>query len=161
LEGSLGGSRLFLQEAGLLGGVVEGVLDLGLVEDAAGDQGVEVAGGAPELVVAAASGCGGDGGGLLLEGALSVGMAGRGGPDGWRWRVLDAAWGQQLLERGRDVAEGCVDAAAGDPSVAAAGVGMGGGWGHDVAVGGAVVDVVQDADLVGEAGGGHVDVPAA
>jgi hypothetical protein len=66
LEGALGRAGLFAEQAGLLGRLTECVVDLDLVEDAAGDQGVEIAGGAPELVVAAASGRGGDGGGLLF-----------------------------------------------------------------------------------------------
>jgi hypothetical protein len=113
-----------------------------------------------ELVVAAASGRGGDGGGLLLEGALAVGMAGGGGPDGRHGRSFDAPGGEQFPERCRDVSERGVDAAARDPSVAATGLGMDGGRGDDVPVGGAVVDVREDADPVGEAGGGDVEVPA-
>jgi hypothetical protein len=88
-------------------------------------------------------------------------MARGGGSDGRLWGALDGTRDKQLDERRGYLAERGVDAAAADPPVAPAGLGMSGWGGHHVPVGGAVVDVVQDADLVGQPGWDDVQVPAA
>jgi hypothetical protein len=75
-QGRLGLARLLLEETALLGGALDGVVDLDLGEDAAGDQVVEVAGRLPELAVALALGRGGQLGALGLERRLAVGVVG-------------------------------------------------------------------------------------
>src|SRR6266508_6004307 len=80
-QGRLGLAGFLLQEAALLGGVADGLVDLDLGEDAAGDQVVEVAGRLPQSPVALAGGCGGQLGALGLERRQAVGVAGYRRPD--------------------------------------------------------------------------------
>src|SRR6266540_2058827 len=68
---------------------------------------------------------------------------------------------EQLPESLGDEAERRADLAAPDPLVRLPSLGMPGWGSDDVAVGGAVVDAVEYADLVWQAGWLHVQVPAA
>ncbi len=100
--------------------------------------------------------------GLQGECLLAVGMSWCGGSDGRRRRRrLDPRRRKTLEKCRRYLSQWGVDAASRNPGVWPVGLGMAGWWRHHVPVGGAVVDVVQDPDPVGQPGRGHVQVPAA
>src|SRR6266542_4047200 len=161
-QGRLRLSGFLLQQAALRGSVVDGVVDLELGEDAAGDQVVEVAGRLPQLTVALALGRGGQLGALGLERRQAVGVAGLRWPDDRGGVACASGRGdEQLPESLGDEAERRADLAAPDPLVRLPSLGMPGWGSDDVAVGGAVVDAVEYADLVWQAGWLHVQVPAA
>jgi hypothetical protein len=132
-------------------------LDVGVVEDAVGDQAVQADAGLVEGVVAAAPGCVGDGGELALEGCLPIGVPGRHLTEPWpRFRRL-------LPDRKQQTAQcpGCPWEVRGEgPQPPIAGPNsVPGGWGDDVAAAAAPVDPLQDTGAVAGAAGGQVDAP--
>jgi hypothetical protein len=74
-QGAAGLERLLGKQLGGVGGGQQPGLDLGAVQNTAGDQAVQADPGLVEGVVAAALGCLGDRGEFLLEGDAPVGVA--------------------------------------------------------------------------------------
>jgi hypothetical protein len=139
-------------------------MDFTLLEGAAGDEVVEVAGGFPQLAVALAHRGGGDPGQLLGKGrshiALTCAVSDCWELDGTCW-PLELA-GLELLEQHRGHLAGWdVQIAAGGPPVRTAG-GVTAGWGDHIAAPAAPVHVLEVSGVnVAEAGRGQVEVPAA
>jgi hypothetical protein len=153
----MGLARLLLEEAAAVGGCQERVVDLAVVEDAGGDQVVEVAGRLPQLAVAVADGSGGDAGELLGQGrpriAVSPGGAGGRKLNRVSWPHLRSVF-QPCSQRCRGLGQRDFEIAARGPEVGVAG-GVAAGWGDYLAAPASPVHMGQPGRAgVAEAGGG-------
>jgi hypothetical protein len=160
----MGLARLLGQQAAVVGGCQQLLVDLVGVEDTGGNQVVEVAAGLPQLAVALALGGGGDPGQLRNKGCLRVPAWGPVG--GWEGhdrggRPVEPARLEELAQRCWHLRDGQLQIAAGqEPVGVARGVAA---WGSDhIAAAAAPVHVLQVAGVdVAQASGSDVRVPAA
>ncbi len=163
-QGAVGLAGLLGQQPTTLRGLQQPLVNLAVVEDAAGDQVVEVAGRLPQLAVALTDRGGGDPGQLLSQGRprIATTCASGGGREldqtGW---PLALAGLDPLQQHCGHLPRWGIEVSAGGPLVGVAG-GVAAGWGDHIAATATPIHMRQAGRAgVAEAGGGQVEVPTA
>jgi hypothetical protein len=162
-QGALGLARLLGEQPATLGGLEQAVMHLLVVQDAGGDQVVEVAGGFPQPLVALPVGSGGNPSQFLREGRLPIArsrsVAHRDGDD-WGGSV-GLAMLQSLQEGSWHPGHRGIQVPAGDPLIGQSGA-MAAGWGDDITAMAPPVHLLEVAGAdVAQAGWGQIVMPAA
>jgi hypothetical protein len=162
-QGAAGLARLVSEESAPLGSLQQSLLDLALVEGAAGDEVVEVAGRLPQLAVALPLGGGDDPGQLLSQCCPRVAMprtvAGGRKLNRACWRLRRSAV-QPLQHHRGNLAGWGIQVPAHGPLVGVA-AGVAAGRGHHITAPAPPVHLRQaDRADVAQAGRGQIEMPA-